>query len=300
MVMDRESALQSLQEQLAQTGLSHEESNLYLTCLKLGESTALELSRASRIKRPTPYLILSRLTERGVVLSRKLGHKKVFRALSLEIFLSEKKRALAVLEDQVRESALLLCSTSKFAEVRQLFGKRGLDSYYADCYAANTEIFSWIDQTLCSSIDTPQSWTEANFDSSKLAQRSKRSQRAQRRIDNKAWIRALIPYEPNLNKLKRLGLEHYQREFLHYKKFGKLGEYRDFVLVPRSQQSLPCEITIYGDNVAIVSYLNSSVTIVKDAGFASSLKTIFMLSLELARVQEKNLISERDHEFLAL
>ena len=52
--------------------------------------------------------------------------------------------------------------------------------------------------------------------------------------------------------------------------------------------------------MAIVSYLNSSVTIVKDAGFASSLKTIFMLSLELARVQEKNLISERDHEFLAL
>jgi len=57
---------------LIQLGLSEKESQLYISTLKLGSGTVQEIAKNASIKRPTAYVVLDQLVEKGLV-SKKLG-----------------------------------------------------------------------------------------------------------------------------------------------------------------------------------------------------------------------------------
>lgn len=63
--------MDNIKEFLRSIGLNEKESAVYLGCLMQGEGTVLEISRQANVKRPTTYLILQDLAERGLVLSQK-------------------------------------------------------------------------------------------------------------------------------------------------------------------------------------------------------------------------------------
>ena len=64
-----------LEEKLQQLGLSDKEAKVYIAMLKLGVSTASQISKESGVRRATTYMILDTLEEKGFVL--KMERKKV-------------------------------------------------------------------------------------------------------------------------------------------------------------------------------------------------------------------------------
>ncbi len=69
---------QKLITTLLDLGLRENEANLYLTGLKLGATTILELSRESDIKRSTIYGIIDNLKQKGLCYEQVNGLKKLF------------------------------------------------------------------------------------------------------------------------------------------------------------------------------------------------------------------------------
>src|SRR2546423_1650027 len=86
-------------------GLDEKEIEVYIALLELGEATVLQISRKTGVKRPTAYLVLNALEQKGFV-SRIVKGKKTFFApqhpkkilAEAEIKLSEIKKAIPQFE----------------------------------------------------------------------------------------------------------------------------------------------------------------------------------------------------------
>lgn len=67
-------------------GLSDKEISLYLAVLANGPTTATNLARASALKRPTVYVLLETLLDRGLLSQERLNGKQFFKVSSLDKF----------------------------------------------------------------------------------------------------------------------------------------------------------------------------------------------------------------------
>jgi predicted transcriptional regulator len=72
----------NLIQKLQEIGLSEPESKLYLTGLKLGPTTILQLSKTSEIKRTTVYTMIENLIKKGIFEIQIDGWKKLYTASS--------------------------------------------------------------------------------------------------------------------------------------------------------------------------------------------------------------------------
>ncbi|MFA5051214.1 MAG: helix-turn-helix domain-containing protein [Patescibacteria group bacterium] len=91
----------TLKEQLTKFGLAEKESAVYLAALELGAGTPMEISKKSGIKRPTTYLILDLLAEKGLV-TRSLKERT-------QVFIAQPpKKILNSLNEQVLDFQSLL------------------------------------------------------------------------------------------------------------------------------------------------------------------------------------------------
>ena len=93
--------MNTLKEQLTKFGLAEKESAVYLAALELGAGTPMEISKKSGIKRPTTYLILDLLAEKGLV-TRSLKERT-------QVFIAQPpKKILNSLNEQVLDFQSLL------------------------------------------------------------------------------------------------------------------------------------------------------------------------------------------------
>jgi len=88
----------SIHEQLTTIGLTEKESRVYLAALTSGPTTVVALAEETGIKRPTVYVAIKSLTERGLMESRQNGKRTAFVAAS-------PKRIAALLEEERRANA---------------------------------------------------------------------------------------------------------------------------------------------------------------------------------------------------
>lgn len=58
-----------IETSLKQLGLNNKEAKVYLACLNLGQTTALNIAKATLLKRPTIYTVLETLRQKGLVYS---------------------------------------------------------------------------------------------------------------------------------------------------------------------------------------------------------------------------------------
>jgi sugar-specific transcriptional regulator TrmB len=65
-------------EILNDIGLSENEARVYLACLGLGATTAINIARVTEIKRPTVYTVIESLKAKGLMSIEVLGFKKKF------------------------------------------------------------------------------------------------------------------------------------------------------------------------------------------------------------------------------
>src|SRR3989338_2859882 len=77
----------NLQETLQKVGLSEKEAKIYLALLELGQATVLELAKKSGIKRPTVYVVIEEMREKGYVAKAMRERRVCFTAKSPDLIL---------------------------------------------------------------------------------------------------------------------------------------------------------------------------------------------------------------------
>lgn len=71
-------SLMNLKVILQNSGLNDKQAQVYLSCLELGKSTVLQISRKSGIKRPTCYVLLDELESIGYIKKENANNKVYF------------------------------------------------------------------------------------------------------------------------------------------------------------------------------------------------------------------------------
>jgi sugar-specific transcriptional regulator TrmB len=84
---------------LQELGLNEKEAMVYLALLSLGEASVSEVAQEAKIKRPTAYLILSSLEEKGLVKINTLLKKTNYLALSPQNLAVQLKRNTDLVKD---------------------------------------------------------------------------------------------------------------------------------------------------------------------------------------------------------
>jgi sugar-specific transcriptional regulator TrmB len=83
-----------LVQQLEQIGLKPKEAQVYLALLSLESSTAYEIAQHCEVKKPTVYVILEDLRQKGLVLKVPHAKKALFAAHDLGEYLAEQRGKL--------------------------------------------------------------------------------------------------------------------------------------------------------------------------------------------------------------
>ncbi len=118
------------EEALIQSGLTKNESKVYLALLELHQATAVELSRKSRVHRVNVYDVLERLREKGLISSIMEGTKKIFRVANphqLSKLLEQKAEVLNQVMPQLNQEFNL---KKEKQQVYQFFGPEGVMRAY--------------------------------------------------------------------------------------------------------------------------------------------------------------------------
>ena len=83
---------------LQQIGLKEKEAAVYLALLSLESSTAYQIAQHCDVKKPTVYVILEELLQKGLVLKIPHAKKALYAARDIGEFLEEQKRKLRAVE----------------------------------------------------------------------------------------------------------------------------------------------------------------------------------------------------------
>ena len=89
---------QSLAQTLEQIGLKAKEAEVYLALLSLESSTAYQIAQHCEVKKPTVYVILEDLRQKGLVLKVPHAKKALFAARDISEYLHEQRRKLNAVE----------------------------------------------------------------------------------------------------------------------------------------------------------------------------------------------------------
>jgi sugar-specific transcriptional regulator TrmB len=128
-------------------GLTENEIKIYVTLLKIGVSTAYELSKKTDIYRVHVYDKLEQLMEKGLVTHVYKGAKKHFQATNPEKilqYLEDKKQKLAQEEEKVNQLLPELKALTKLpkedTKVEVFKGKEGLKYFLKDIIKTKKEV----------------------------------------------------------------------------------------------------------------------------------------------------------------
>lgn len=89
------------QKTLTDLGLTEIEASVYLACLELGEDTVLNIAKKAGVKRPTCYVTLNNLFEKGYVTKVEKKSTTTFSAEKPSHVLNKEKEKLANFQDLI-------------------------------------------------------------------------------------------------------------------------------------------------------------------------------------------------------
>ena len=121
-------------------GLEEKEIRLYTTLLEAGEATVLGLSKRSGVKRPTAYVILQALEEKGFVTKDVRGKKTFFVPQHPQKLISEAEFRLKELREAVPQLESLLHKVGGAPRVTIYEGKEALDRAYDEVFVIKGEL----------------------------------------------------------------------------------------------------------------------------------------------------------------
>lgn len=126
-------------ESLKHIGLNEKEIQIYLSLLELGSSTVLAIAKRSGIKRPTAYLVLQSLVEKGFA-SRIIKSKKTFfSAQNPKKLITESELRLKELQEVVPSLEVMFRKRKERPAIRIFEGKDELDRAYDELFVVKGE-----------------------------------------------------------------------------------------------------------------------------------------------------------------
>jgi len=120
-------------EILQEAGLSEREAELYLTSLRVGPASLLNLSRTTGIHRPMLYKLLGRLLDRGIFTMPVHGQRKLYQAVDPQFLLEYMKRKEAMLESIMPGLAAMASSHPQKPNVRLFEGRKAVKEVLMRC-----------------------------------------------------------------------------------------------------------------------------------------------------------------------
>ncbi|HSW79579.1 MAG TPA: helix-turn-helix domain-containing protein [Candidatus Saccharimonadales bacterium] len=240
---------------LEQFGLSDKESALYIALLELGQADVAAIAKKADVKRPTAYVLLDTLREKGFV-SLQDGGSRQFQAEDPRKILAFERSKVAQLE-KVLPGMLGLASTSELKPGTRFFsGKDGIKAVYEESLLqlAGSEMLAIGNaEAVERSIEDFQTWY------------------IKRRAELGIPMRAIIPATPD-------GLKVAVRD---------AEELRETRLIEPGDFTEPVEVNIYGNKVSAVSFVENELigVIIESKVLANVHRQIFELLWRSARKQ---------------
>ncbi|MBI4086595.1 hypothetical protein HY416_01285 [Candidatus Kaiserbacteria bacterium] len=236
---------------LRSLNLSDSETKVYLASLSLGESTAYEIAKVSGLKRPTVYVLLEGLVEKGWITSYKGRDKTVHSAVEPKHVVELWKGRVASLEAISPDLHTQYRRAPKtHPQVRVLTGESGLDTVYTQIITSKDtkdgEILAF------GSIHAIKSRFSHLFPVWERTVKNKRNH-----------IKELINRESDvqeyIRRMKALGNPHYEIRVVGGGMFGA------------------CDNLIYQDRLAMFSVAKGEVfgTVVESQDIVLTYKTLF-------------------------
>jgi|SRR3989344_2467403 len=129
----------AIQEDLQNIGLSKKEAEVYTLLVELGESSVLDIAKRSAIKRPTVYVILRSLQDRGLASKVLKGKRTLFVPRHPRTLMGEAELRLKAVERIMPQLESLLRQKEGKPRVMIYEGKDQLDRAYDDAFVATGE-----------------------------------------------------------------------------------------------------------------------------------------------------------------
>jgi len=115
---------------LEQIGLTQKEAAVYLATLELGQASVLRIAQKAEIKRPTVYITLDTLCEKGFAVSIPKGSKTLYQAVDPKDILVKFKEKVSAFKDTLPEFLSLANAAPGKAKIRFFEGKKNLLALY--------------------------------------------------------------------------------------------------------------------------------------------------------------------------
>lgn len=238
--------------ELEKAGLNINEAKVYLAALELGEANIQQLARKSGVIRTTVYGVVEQLKKHGL-LSVIIKNKKAFYAAEnptkLKDSLKEKQHSL----EKILPELLSITNTiDKKPKIKFFEGVGGMKDVYQDTLQyPDQELLTWVPKE---SVDV--------FDVEYLT-----NYYVPKRLENKIWVRALAPDDPNM------------------KWFQEADEksLRKTRLISQERFPFSVEINLYGKSkIGIVAFEEKIGLIIESEKIYNTLKSIFEINWAFA------------------
>jgi len=255
-----------LQTILKKIGLNEKEAIIYLALLELKEGAPSSVAKKTGLKRPTTYIVLNTLEEKGVVSHFTKKGMLFYRATDPRLILEEEKNKVKQLEEAIPELSTLQNRFEIAPQMSVYQGKNGLIKIMEDTLTTKGELLCWCD------VDLAVGTVLSDYFPYYL----------KKKIERKIWLRGIFSYNKG-------GLVHKKKE---------AEELREVYLIPKSKFPFKNEINIYDDKVAIISHQDEVGVIIQNQNIADTQRSIFELAFEYAKTLEKKILTEEDRKFL--
>ena len=236
-----------LQTTLEQAGLSSREAALYMALLELGPATVLAMARKAEMKRPTAYLVLEELLQKGLVSRVPKEKKKLFMALSPTHLIDTLDKRTSTLRTAMPQLLAFYRGQSEKPLVQIFESKEGMLNVYRDITSDKSigELLSFVSPEM-----VPEDFDENWEMFIKLF--------SEKRVKGREIITAQSKNHPYIKKTRKL----YNYE-ARYATEG-LNFFSDTVM--------------YGNKIAIFSFKKGFALIIESDDVSKSFRSLFELA----------------------
>lgn len=241
---------QSLIAGLASIGLNEKQARIYLALLHMGTASAYTLSEHSGIKKPTTYVILDELIEKGIAHRIPRKGKRQYRPVSPETVIAHAERRM----QDAREilPSLKSITSSKQGKIKVMHFD-GVKAYKEALYYRINE---------CIGKEIVGFYAEAKDMSPKILEICEEYNAFTK--NNNITVKAFAPDHPSLTNFRKTD-----------KAFGRIMR-----ILPYARYSSSVSIDTFADVVRIVLNKNNQVVIIENADFAKTVREIFEMVWE--------------------
>lgn len=235
-----------LLESLQTTGLNEKEASVYTALLQLGRASAYSVSLKSGLKKPTTYVILEQLIEKGLAQRVPRVKKQLYFANSPEVLFGVAEEKLSLAKQKLPE--LLAMTRGDEYKVSTVFyeGMAGMKKLMEYGFKENegAEMLGF----WATDSDLPPELTDY-FKTDWASEQKKRA----------ITMRGVAPKDPSLNYYRKVDAE-----------YG-----RNIKPIPQKEYSSEVAVTILGDIVKIEDYKNLQGIAIENKDVAKAFKQIF-------------------------